>query len=326
MSLKNQCYLQIPLTVNQDNILDILIINWNSGIQLRGCIDSILFSTIKIPGKLIILDNCSTDSSIKSFDRVRGIQIMQPSENLGFGGGCNLGSSQSKAGFILFLNPDIQFLPDSLGKLVDFLSSPELPPETGIVGVQLQNPDGSVQKNVARFPRFWALFPRMIGLDRLFPRFFKPHYVKDMDYTKNQLVDQVPGAFFLVRRSCFEQLGGFDERFFLYYEDVDFSYRAHLAGWDTLYLADVSVEHIGGGTTDQIKGRRLFYSLRSRVLYTSKHFGYLHAVILYFGILFLEFPARIFRSALHLSSEEFFATLKALSLFLANLPKIIKKI
>lgn len=100
--------------MNQDDFLDIIIVNWNSATQLRRCVDSILFSTIKIPGKLIIVDNCSTDSSMKSLNGIKNLQILQPQENMGFGGGCNLGAAQGDALFILFLNPDIQFPPDSL--------------------------------------------------------------------------------------------------------------------------------------------------------------------------------------------------------------------
>ncbi|MDP2966408.1 MAG: glycosyltransferase family 2 protein [Pelolinea sp.] len=312
--------------MNQTDFLDFIIINWNSALQLRRCVDSILSSTIQIPGKLIVVDNCSTDTSMKGLNGIKNLQIFQQSKNLGFGGGCNLGSSQSRAGFFLFLNPDIQFLPDSLKRVVDFLNSPELLPETGIIGVQLQNPDGSIQINIARFPRFKELFPRMAGFDRICPRIFKPHYVKDMDYTKNQLVDQVPGAFFLVRRTCFEQLGGFDERFFMYYEDVDFSYRAHLAGWKTQYLADVKVIHGGGGTTESIKDIRLFYSLRSRVLYAGKHFGRRQALAVIFGIITLEFPTRFARAVLRLSLGELTATLKGFRLYMRYLPEALKRL
>jgi len=326
MIRKNQCNSQIPLTVNQGDFLDIIIINWNSATQLQRCVDSILSSTINLPGKVIIVDNRSTDGSLKNLNGVQGIHILQSRENLGFGGGCNLGFIQSQAKFLLFLNPDIQFLPNSLSNLVDFLNSPALSPETGVFGVQLQNPDGSIQKNVARFPRFKELFPRMAGLDRLFPRIFKPHYVKDMDYSKNLLVDQVPGAFFLVRRSCFEQLGGFDEHFFLYYEDVDFSYRARQAGWNTQYLADVKVIHSGGGTTESIKDRRLFYSLRSRVLYAGKHYGRWQALAVIFAALTIELLSRCARSVLHLSLGELTATLKGFGLFMRSLPETLKKL
>jgi GT2 family glycosyltransferase len=312
--------------VYKNNLLDIIIINWNSASHLRRCVDSILSSTTKLSGKVIIVDNLSTDGSLKDLNGIKDIQILQPPKNLGFGGGCNLGFRQSQAQFLLFLNPDIQFLPDSQKRVVDFLNSPKLLPETGIIGVLLQNPDGSIQKNVARFPRFIEIFPCMVGLDRVFPRIFKPHYVKYMDYSKNQLVDQVPGAFFLVRRSCFEKLGGFDERFFLYYEDVDFSYRAHQVGWNTQYLADATVFHGGGGTTESIKDKRLFYSLRSRVLYAGKHFGRWQALAIIAATLTIEFLSRCARAMLRLSLGELTATLKGFWLFVRSLPETLKKL
>jgi GT2 family glycosyltransferase len=310
-------------------LLDIVIVNWNSSPQLAVCLRSLskksLFPSISIS----VVNNSPKSEGLEEIPDTPPFMLLQPEINIGFGGGCNLGAAQGKAPFILFLNPDIQFLADSLNslnKLVVFLNSADLLPETGIIGIQLHNPDGSIQKNVARFPRFKALFPRMAGLDRICPRIFKPHYVKDIDYERTQVVDQVPGAFFLVKRELFERLGGFDERFFMYYEDVDLSYRAHLAGWNTLYLAEISVQHMGGGTTEQIKDRRLFYSLRSRVLYTGKHFGRAHAVALIFGILILEFPARLFRALLHFSLDELSAVIKALGLFLVNLLEVIRKL
>ena len=92
--------------MTQNNLLDIIIINWNSATQLRRCVDSILSSTIKIPGKLIIVDNCSTDRSLEGLNGIKGLQIIQPSENLGFGGGCNLGAQKAAGRWLAFLNAD----------------------------------------------------------------------------------------------------------------------------------------------------------------------------------------------------------------------------
>ena len=164
----------------------------------------------------------------------------------------------------------------------------------------------------------------MVGLDRLFPRWFPSHFLRDMDYERTQVVEQVPGAFFLIRRALFEQLGGFDERFFMYYEDVDLSYRARLAGWNTLFIGDIFVQHVGGGTTEPIKGRRLFYSLRSRVLYAGKHFGRARAIGLAAAVLVLEFPVRFLRALLRFSWAEVKATCEACLLFLRNFPETIK--
>ena len=102
--------------------------------------------------------------------------------------------------------------------------------------------------------------------------------MKEWDHKSTLVVDQVIGAFFLVRTNVFKSLGGFDERFFVYYEEVDFAYRAHLAGWESTYFAGAKAFHAGNGTTKNIKARRLFYSVRSRLLYVFKHFAWYKAV------------------------------------------------
>lgn len=289
-------------------LLDIVIINWNSTSQLQSCLNSFIQACKPEDVSIVVVDNSANVNDIEEFPFVR---LLNPEKNLGFGRGCNLGAAQGKAPFILFLNPDIYFFSDTLTKLLAFLKLDKMPDSVGILGVQLVNSDGSVQKNVARFPEFKDLFPRMLGLDRLFPRLFKSHYVRDMDYTRTQFVDQVPGAFFLIKRPVFEQMGGFDERFFMYYEDVDLSYRAQIAGWDTLYLPAIKVTHSGGGTTDVIKATRLFYVLRSKILFVRKHFGRAPMVFLTVGIYTLELIGRISNAILKLSGEKLLNTIKA---------------
>jgi GT2 family glycosyltransferase len=102
------------------------------------------------------------------------------------------------------------------------------------------------------------------------------------------MVDQVMGAFFLVRRSLFEDLKGFDERFFVYYEEVDFARRASTLGWSSFYLAQAQAFHSGGGTSRQVKAKRLFYFLRSGILYAFKHFSPIAASLVLFVTLLLE--------------------------------------
>jgi hypothetical protein len=117
-------------------------------------------------------------------------------------------------------------------------------------------------------------------------------------------VEQIIGAYFLVRRSVFELLRGFDERFFVYYEEVDFSYRARLRGYRSIYLAEVSVYHRGGLSSDQVKAARLFYSLRSRLQYGFKHFNRIDAALLVVVTVGLECVVRLVRSAARGSAAE----------------------
>ena len=161
---------------------------------------------------------------------------MRNADNRGFGAACNQGAAGSDADFLLFLNPDTRLMPGSLAEPVRYLRSPEH--ETvGIVGIQLFDADGHVARNTARAPTAWSMVGNSVGLDRLMPRLFPPHFVTEWAHDETRPVDQVMGAFFLVRRSVFEALGGFDERFFVYYEDLDFSVRARAHGWSSVYLA-----------------------------------------------------------------------------------------
>ena len=95
--------------------------------------------------------------------------------------------------------------------------------------------------------------------------------MREWDHRSTRTVQQVIGAFFMIRSALFWQLKGFDERFFVYFEEVDLAHRAYQLGWASLYLADVQAFHKGGGTSDQVRGRRLFYALRSRSAYFRKH-------------------------------------------------------
>jgi len=307
-------------------MIDIVIVNWNSKEQLLACLHSLAGGSVSEVTSITVVDNSQTPQISLGEANLLKYTVLQPEENLGFGGGCNLGAQQGSADFILFLNPDIRFLTNTLEKLAVFCSSDKMTANAGIFSVRLIGEDGKVQKNTARFPHYPHLFPRMVGLDRFFPRCFPPHFVRDMDYNRTQMVEQVPGAFFLIRRALFEQLNGFDERFFMYYEDVDLSIRARQAGWETLFIGDIFVLHMGGGTTESIKGRRLFYSLRSRVLYTGKHFGRGKAIGLAVAVVLVEFPARFARALLRFSWAEVKATDEAWLLFLRNFPEMVKRL
>ena len=124
------------------------------------------------------------------------------------------------------------------------------------------------------------------------------------------IVDQINGAFFLIRRNLFENLDGFDERFFVFFDEVDLSYRAKIKGFDSYFISNISAFHQGGGSTDQIKAKRVFYSLRSRLQFFNKHFGYSTNLLMWFEVFLLEFFSRIIFSLLKLSVQQLFQTLK----------------
>ena len=163
----------------------------------------------------------------------------------------------------------------------------------------------------ARFPSLRIFLGEMTGLSRLFPALFPPHLMTGAECQERREVDQIIGAFFLVRRSVFELNGGFDERFFIYFEEVDFSLRTFRQGYSSYYLADTRLYHRGGGSSHQVKAQRLFYSLRSRIQYGFKNFSVSEAVVLLVLTLTLELVARLLMATFLASKSTLSETVRA---------------
>lgn len=310
-------------------IVDIIIVNWNSGKQLCNCLQSIA-ATTKVNwrlGKVVVVDNASTDGSAKDITTNYNLPliIIYNDTNRGFAAACNQGAKECKADYILFLNPDTVLFENSLSVPLEFMERPENQ-NIGIVGIQLVDDKGPVSRTCARFPTPARFFVKMLGLDRLFPNFFLGHFMKEWDHGNTREVDHVMGAFFLVRRTLFEILNGFDERFFVYLEDLDFSLRASERGWKSFYLADAQAYHKGGGTSEQVKAKRLFYSLRSRILYSYKHFNWLSATLLMLGTMIVEPLSRIAFCIARRSGGDIVETCKAYFMLWRSIPEFMKVI
>jgi N-acetylglucosaminyl-diphospho-decaprenol L-rhamnosyltransferase len=307
--------------------LDIVIVNWNTGLQLQDCLQSISLAIsppILCLRKCIVVDNASQDGSADGLERLLpSLAMIRNHENKGFAYACNQGAKTGNSEYILFLNPDFRLFPDSLVKALRFLDE-KRNEHVGILGIQLVDGNGVIHRNVARFPTPKSLFFQMLGLDRLWPRRFPSHFMTEWDHRDSREVDQVTGAFYLVRRRVFEELKGFDERFFMYYEDLDFAYRAKSVGWKSYYLADAQAFHFGGGASYQIKAMRLYYVFNSRVLYVAKHYGAPSAIKILIACLMLEFWVRLGWSLTNLSTKNIVETIQAYRLFLRTLPRLLR--
>ena len=303
--------------------IDVVIVNWNSGTQLRTCVESVLAFGDGLIGNIIIVDNGSADGSL---DRLISftfpLKIIRNTENKGFAAACNQGARNSRADYLLFLNPDTRLFPNSLTKPLAFMETAQNK-SVGICGIQLLDDSGYVSRSCTRFPTPRMFYSRILGLTRLFPGFFSDHFMAEWEHDENREVDHVIGAFYMVRRQLFEQLGGFDERFFVYLEDLDFSYRANKSGWKSYYLAEAQAYHKGGGTSEQVKAKRLFYSLRSRILYGYKHFSRTQATMLLLATLLLEPLARLALNAFKRSSIDARETISGYWMLYSALPEMI---
>ncbi len=293
--------------------LDIVIVNWNAGKFLRRCVDSIEKTdrgNFRL-SNVFIVDNASSDGSADGIEsEVLNITVIKNERNLGYAAAANQGGFVGKGDYVLFLNPDVELFENSLSVAIEFMEKKDYE-RVGIAGIKLLDENGRVWRSCVRFPTFRSFCVRSLGLDKIAPRFFRSYFMTDWAHDETRFVDHVIGAFFLVRRTLFESLNGFDERFFVYFEDLDFSLRASKSNWKTVYIAETSAFHKGGGTSEKVKDIRLFYSLKSRLLYASKHFKKPFIVLVYLCTLLLEPIAREVFNLLRGSISDFGETFKA---------------
>lgn len=254
--------------------LTLVIVNWNAGRQLADCVASIAAAAAPLARlgwqtHTVVVDNGSSDDSVAHLPEHPTLTVLRNPHNRGFAAACNQGAAAAPdSDLLLFLNPDTRLEPDSLIRPVQALAENACA-RIGIVGIQMVDERGQVARSCARFPRASQFLAQALGFDRLWPA--SGHAMREWDHGQTRPVDQVIGAFFMIRGPLFRQLGGFDERFFVYFEEVDLALRARQAGWPSLFLAEARAFHKGGGTTDQVRGKRLFYSWRSRLAYFRKH-------------------------------------------------------
>jgi GT2 family glycosyltransferase len=280
-------------------VLDIVIVNWNTGDCLRACLDSLAESVTRISlGHVVVVDNASTDGSAGALPDAPPVTLVRNRENAGFAVACNQGARLGSGEYVLFLNPDTVLLPDTLRTALSFMAS-AAGAHVGICGGAVLGADGTPGLSASRFPTLANVAARTVGLDRLAPRLAPPRHLPPAELTRSRPVEQVVGAFFLVRRTLFDRLGGFDERYFLYYDEVDFSLRARALGFGSYFLAEARLQHVGGVSTRRSGGWALYHSLRSRTLYAFRHWPRRQAYALVALTVAVELPARLARAVLH---------------------------
>jgi N-acetylglucosaminyl-diphospho-decaprenol L-rhamnosyltransferase len=168
--------------------------------------------------------------------------------------------------------------------------------DVGICGVQVVDDEEKPTISCARFPTLRVLLGEMTGLHLVLPRLFPRHQLTVDETSHSRVVDQVIGAFFFVRRDLFARLGGFDERYFLYFEEVDLALRAHRLGARSYFLKEARIVHAGNVSSNQVRGTRLYHLLRSRLLFAYEHWPRWQAGVLVVLTLSVEPVARVVRA------------------------------
>jgi len=179
--------------------VSIVIVNWNSGVQLFEVVSSITQYHSGLVSSVIIVDNASTDDSLFQVESLGNLpfslEIIRNGINKGFAAACNQGASLAVGDYILFLNPDTLLFDSSLSKAIDFMQQPENS-DVGICGIRLVDEFGNPSTSAASFPTIRVMAGKILGLSKFFSTFFPAHLIKSSDFSKNTKVDQVIGAFF----------------------------------------------------------------------------------------------------------------------------------
>ncbi|MGC9333114.1 MAG: glycosyltransferase family 2 protein [Anaerolineae bacterium] len=270
--------------------LTAIVVSWNVSDLLRRCLHSLLDPAKATPAgqgsglqlEIIVVDNASTDGSpemVRSeFPQVR---LIANHGNRGFTAANNQGLAASRGRFLLLINPDTQVVGDALAAMVRTM---EAHPQVGVLGPRLLYPDGSPQPSRRRFPTFATALVESTVVQEWWRdnRILRHYYMADApdDNGRTQQVDWLVGACLLVRREVYEQVGGLDEGFFMYSEELDWCRRIKEAGWDIVYYPGATVIHHEGKSSEQVVAARHIHFQSSKVRYFRKHHGSAQAELL----------------------------------------------
>lgn len=241
---------------NSEDLLDIIIINYNSTDYLLGCLRSIYDSLQELPAKVIVQDNHSEDGVDRVKVEFRQVILSRNSYNMGFAKAINNALKQSDSPFIVLLNPDTYVMNGFFDPIIHYM---EKNPDVGILGPKILNHDGSVQGSARTFPTpLTGLFGRSSLISRFFPNnpFTRANILTTRSDGKTPMeVDWVSGACMVVRRKALDDVGLLDERFFMYWEDADWCRRMWRKGGKVVYFPQASVVHYVGVSSDKALSR-----------------------------------------------------------------------
>jgi hypothetical protein len=252
--------------------LSIIIVNYNVKEFLQNLIHSIEKASTNLTKEIIIIDNASDDGSVEFIkEKFPQIKLIANQINLGFGKANNIGLKHATGKYILLINPDTLVAEDTFEKMIKFFESNK---NVGLAGCKILNPDGSLQLACRRsFPGPWTSFTKVTGLSTLFPKskIFARYNLTYLDENKSYEVDAISGSFMMMRKEVYEKVGGFDEQFFMYGEDLDLCYRIQKAGYKVFYVHSTQIIHYKGESTKRssIDETKVFYSAMH--LFVKKH-------------------------------------------------------
>ncbi|NQU11829.1 glycosyltransferase family 2 protein [bacterium] len=258
--------------------LAVVIVSFQCRDVLRNCLTSL--RQTGLPLRVVVVDNASTDGSAAMVStEFPQATVIANDENRGFAAACNQGIAATTEPLVLLLNPDTTIDAPGLGPLIQVM---EQEPRVGACGPRILNPDGSLQPSCRRFPTLGRLLFDEFGLAKLWPRsrVFAAYRMTWWSHDTRREVDQLMGAALLLRRTALDEVGLLDERFFVYYEEVDLCLRLHQHGWSVVFVPEAAVTHQAGHSARQVLGPATLYRYRSLFAFYRKHYPGWHPPLL----------------------------------------------
>ncbi|MBK7897708.1 MAG: glycosyltransferase family 2 protein [Anaerolineaceae bacterium] len=251
--------------------LSIIIVSWNVRELLANCLRSVLAQTGLVL-QIIVVDSASADGSAAMVAaQFPQVELVACQENVGFPKGNNLGLARANGRFILLLNPDTIVHGNALAQMVFYLAEN---PQVGVLGPQLLNDDGTVQSSRRRFPTLRTAYFESTWLQPYAPQaVLDEYYMRDVGDGETAVVHWVMGACLMTRQEVVAQVGGLDEAYFMYSEELDYCRRVHAAGWQVVYYPQAQVTHLSGKSSEQAVAHRHINFNRAKLRYFRKYHG-----------------------------------------------------
>jgi GT2 family glycosyltransferase/lipopolysaccharide/colanic/teichoic acid biosynthesis glycosyltransferase len=259
--------------------LSIIVVSYRTPKLLRTCLEKLTQEKTDLSLEILVVDNDSGDDSVLVAKSFPGVKVVDTGENLGFAGGVNRGLMEASGRFMMIMNPDVEIHSGALGTLVEFL---ETHPQTGIAAPKLLNSDGSLQYSCRRNYTLTSIILRRTFLGRLFPNApaLRRHLMLDFDHAEPRAVDWVSGAAMMVRREALDDVGPMEERYFLYFEDVDWCTRMQARSWLVYYVPQAVVTHrwqraslgLGAAARRHVRSGLRFYDRWGDIVYVLRRY------------------------------------------------------
>ena len=269
--------------------LSVIILNYNVRFFLEQCVLSVEKALNNIDGEIIVVDNNSSDDSCAMMkQRFPSVKLIENKVNSGFPKGNNIGVIQAKGEYICILNPDTVVAEDTFTKVLAFAKKQK---DLGIIGVKLIDGTGNFLPESKRgIPTPWVAFTKIMGFYRVFPKAFGKYYARHLSENETGKVEILVGAFMIMQRDLYNQIGGFDENCFMYSDDVDLSYMSLKKGKSNFYFHETSVIHYKGESTIK-DGTYMKRSQEAMVFFYKKHFQvpFFFSIFMRIGIVFFSF-------------------------------------